>query len=63
MNDDDRLITSGDVARRLGVGTRTVGAWVRRGWLRPAVTTPGGRYRFRWSEVTEQLREARERDD
>jgi hypothetical protein len=33
---------------------------VRKGLLTPAVTTPGGRYRFKWSEVVEQLRQARE---
>jgi hypothetical protein len=27
------------------------------------VTTPGGLYRFRWSEVVEQMRAARERDE
>ncbi|MBV9314414.1 MAG: helix-turn-helix domain-containing protein [Pseudonocardia sp.] len=50
-------MTSGEVARRLGVTTRAVGRWVARGQLRPAVTTPGGRYRFRWSEVEQQLRD------
>jgi len=36
---------------------------VERGLLPPAVITPGGRYRFRWSEVVEQMREQRQRDD
>ncbi|WP_219416118.1 MerR family DNA-binding transcriptional regulator [Pseudonocardia nigra] len=58
MSDDaEELITSGEVARRLGVTPRAVSRWVARGLIRPAVTTPGGRYRFRWSEVTAQLRE------
>jgi excisionase family DNA binding protein len=59
---DEELITSGEVARRLGVTTRAVGRWVARGLISPAVTTPGGRYRFRWSEVAAQLREQQERD-
>ncbi|MGH8965106.1 MAG: MerR family DNA-binding transcriptional regulator [Actinomycetes bacterium] len=54
---DEELITSGEVARRLGVTTRAVGRWVARGLIKPAVTTPGGRYRFRWSEVATQLRD------
>jgi excisionase family DNA binding protein len=57
---EEELITSGDVARRLGVTPRAVGRWVARGMITPAVTTPGGRYRFRWSEVTAQLKEQRE---
>jgi excisionase family DNA binding protein len=59
---DEPLITSGEVARRLGVTTGAIGAWVRQGVLQPAFRTPGGRNRFRWSEVQEQLRAARERD-
>jgi excisionase family DNA binding protein len=59
---DDELITSGEVARRLGVTPRAVGRWVARGLIKPAVTTPGGRYRFRWSEVAAQLREQQARD-
>jgi excisionase family DNA binding protein len=56
-DDAEELTTSGEVARRLGVTPRAVSRWVARGLISPAVTTPGGRYRFRWSEVTAQLRE------
>lgn len=61
-NSEEPLLTSGEVARRLGVTPRAVGRWVAREMLKPAVTTPGGRYRFRWSEVTEQLKTARPTD-
>jgi excisionase family DNA binding protein len=60
---DEPLITTGEVARRLGVTPRAVGRWVARGHLTPAVTTPGGRYRFLWSEVREQLRSKRQADE
>jgi excisionase family DNA binding protein len=63
VGNEEPLISSGDVARRLGVTTRAVGRWVARGMLTPAVTTPGGRYRFRWSEVQAQLRELRQKPD
>ena len=53
----EELLTSGEVARRLGVAPRAVGRWVARGMLTPTITTPGRRYRFRWSEVEQQLRE------
>ncbi|MDQ4102551.1 MAG: MerR family DNA-binding transcriptional regulator [Actinomycetota bacterium] len=56
MPADEPLLSSGEVARRLGVTPRAVGRWVSRGLLTPAVTTPGGRHRFRWLEVMEQLR-------
>jgi excisionase family DNA binding protein len=59
---DEELITSGEVARRLGVTPRAVGRWVARGLITPAVTTPGGRYRFRWSEVAAELRKQQARD-
>lgn len=60
---EEELISSGEVARRLGVTSRAIAKWVERGMLTPAVTTPGGRYRFRWSEVETQLREQRQRDE
>jgi excisionase family DNA binding protein len=60
---DEPLLTSADVAKRLAVTSRSVTMWVQQGKLTPAIVTPGGRYRFRWSEVEAQLRAARESDD
>jgi excisionase family DNA binding protein len=59
---DEALLTSADVAKRLGVTSQTIARWVRGGRLTPAYVTPGGQYRFRWSEVREQLN-LRERRD
>ena len=53
---DEALLTTGQVAKRLGVPPATVSGWVRQGVLRPFFRSPGGRNRFRWSEVEEQLR-------
>jgi excisionase family DNA binding protein len=61
--DDDPLLPSGEIAKRLGITVRTVGQWVSDGLLTPDVITAGGRYRFRWSSVERQLRERRERED
>jgi DNA-binding transcriptional MerR regulator len=58
---EEPLLPSGEIARRLGVTTRTIGQWVADGLLVPDVVTAGGRYRWRWTEVQRQLRE-RQRD-
>jgi excisionase family DNA binding protein len=54
------LLTSSQVAELVGVGRHTIANWVRAGKLTPTVTTMGGQYRFRWSDVERQLREARD---
>jgi excisionase family DNA binding protein len=53
--DDEPLLSSTDLAKRLGINTRTVSRWVQEGKLTPAYTTPGGKYRWRWSDVRQQL--------
>ena len=54
---EEPLLSSGEVAKRVGVSTSTVSSWVRQGWLTPHIRTAGGRLRFRWSDVERQLRE------
>jgi excisionase family DNA binding protein len=49
------LISSNDLARRLGVSRATVLRAVARGLLRPAVVTPGGHRRFLLAEDAEEL--------
>jgi hypothetical protein len=56
---DEPLLSSGDIAKRIGVAPATISAWVRQGRLIPTVTTMGGRYRWRWSDVERQMREQR----
>lgn len=56
------LLSSGEIARRIGVAPATISAWVRQGRLVPTVTTMGGRYRWHWSDVQRQMREQREAD-
>lgn len=50
------LLTSSQVAERVGVGRHTITGWVRAGKLKPTLVTMGGQYRFRWSDVERQLR-------
>lgn len=63
MGDEEPLLTSAQVAARFGVTRRTISAWVLDGRLTPTIVTMGGQYRFTWSDVERQMRDARERDD
>jgi excisionase family DNA binding protein len=40
------LLTTAEVAKRFKVDSSAVRRWVAKGQLIPAVTTPGGYYRF-----------------
>jgi len=60
---DEPFLSTGDVARRLGVTPGAVDKWVQKGQLVPTVITPGGRYRWLWSDVQRQLNERRKREE
>lgn len=62
INSPEPLIPTAEVARRLGVTPRAISKWVAAGTLTPTLRTPGGRFRWRWSEVERQLRDQRETD-
>ncbi len=51
MSMEERLLSTGEAARRLGLTRHTLARAVRRGALRPALRTPGGAYRFRAAAV------------
>jgi excisionase family DNA binding protein len=51
------LISSNDLAKRLGVSRATVLRAVARGLLRPAVVTPGGHRRFVADDLAENAAE------
>jgi excisionase family DNA binding protein len=53
---NDGLLTSAEVADRWGVTSATVTRWARNGNL-ASVRTPGGRLRFRRSDVEKFLAE------
>jgi excisionase family DNA binding protein len=50
----DRHLSTGKVARALGLSNSTVQAYAREGVV-PASTTPGGQYRFNLDEVRQAL--------
>lgn len=45
------LLTTSDVAKRFRVDDSTVRRWVATGVLTPAITTPGGHYRFDEADI------------
>jgi Helix-turn-helix domain len=64
----ERLVSTGEAARALGVSSRSLARWAREGRLKPALVTPGGDQRpgqYRWDldDLREQLRQLRRRAD
>jgi hypothetical protein len=55
VTDARPMLTSGELARRLGVATSTVGSWARRRWITPELRTAGGEYRWVEADVRAQL--------
>ena len=56
------LLSTGQVAERIGVSPRTVAGWVRDGKITPTFVTVGGHARFDWDDVQRQMRELRQTD-
>ena len=57
-DEDDPLLTTREVAQMLRVDPNTVAKWARLGKLH-ALRTPGGRPRFRRSDVNDALAKAK----
>lgn len=49
------LLTSGELADRLGVSVSTVSGWARDGLITPELRTAGGHYRWLEADVRAQL--------
>lgn len=58
---DERLLTSGQLAKELGISHRSITHYAQTGQLEPTLTTPGGQYRWDLEDVKRQLREMRKR--
>jgi excisionase family DNA binding protein len=59
----DDLLTTAQVARRLGVSSRTLVRYAEKGYVTPAMVLPSGHRRWRLEDVTEQLRALQESRD
>jgi DNA-binding transcriptional MerR regulator len=53
--DPDRLLTTAEAAKAIGVTRGTLASYARRGLLRPEFRLPTGQLRWRLSGLKEQL--------
>jgi len=51
----ERLLTSGEAADKIGVSRGSLQRWARDGRVKPAMTTPGGQYRWELPDLRRQL--------
>ncbi|MHA6802157.1 MerR family DNA-binding transcriptional regulator [Salinifilum ghardaiensis] len=56
-DDEEPLITSSQLAEKLGLARRTISHYAREGLITPALVTPGGQYRWKKSAVVEEMHE------
>lgn len=52
-----RLLSSGELAKELGISRRSISRYADEGLISIALVTPGGKYRFDPDIVREELRE------
>lgn len=58
-----RLVTTSELARALGLHSRTIQRYRAEGVITPEIETPGGHARWDIEKVKQQLRELRHRGD
>jgi DNA-binding transcriptional MerR regulator len=59
----ERLLSTGEAAREIGVARRTLAAWAAEGTVRAALYTVGGHARWDLDDLRRQLVELRQRTD
>lgn len=59
----DHLVSSGVLARELGVSRSAIVKWRRQGLIEPDLVTPGGHPRWDVERIRVALREQRQRDE
>lgn len=57
MDADETLITTAELARRLGLASRTIAMYAQKGYSTPALVTPGGQYRWKHDDVVAEMHE------
>jgi excisionase family DNA binding protein len=60
--EDDRLLSTPEAAKRLGIARSTLAKYAREGRVRPVLTLPGGQHRWRLPELIEQIQALRPSD-
>ena len=55
--DDDRLLTTAEAAKLIGVSRATLASYARKGLLKPEFRLPTGSLRWRLSSLRQQLAE------
>lgn len=61
MADDEELLTTTELGKRLRLSARTIQTYRQRGQLVPEMETPGGQARWLESSVRRQLRQISDR--
>ncbi|MGI8310559.1 helix-turn-helix domain-containing protein [Saccharopolyspora hattusasensis] len=56
-----RLLSSGELAKELGISRRSISRYADEGLISIALVTPGGKYRFDLETVREELRKLAEK--
>lgn len=59
----DELLTTAQVARQLGISTRTLVRYAEKGYVTPAMVLPSGHRRWNLADVRNQLAGLRYRAD
>lgn len=58
----ERLVTTGEAAKVIGVGRATLARWWAEGLVTPALVTAGGHARWDVEDLKRQLRERQDKD-
>nr|WP_042198628.1 MerR family transcriptional regulator [Kibdelosporangium sp. MJ126-NF4] len=59
----DRLISTGEAAKQLGIGRTTLHSWWVNGLVEPEYVTPGGHARWDLQDLRRQIKELRKPED